>query len=152
MTHRHQGLLLALLATVLLVGCASAPRQREAGAGERIADSALAQLGLPYLYGGSTPQGFDCSGLVSFAYLAAGISVPRTTTDQYRAAREVKVHSIEPGDLLFFRIDSREVSHVGIYAGNGRFVHAPKAGRAVETRPIDDPYYRQRLAGAGRLY
>ncbi len=89
---------------------------------------------------------------MSFAYLAAGISVPRTTTDQYRAAREVKVGSIEPGDLLFFRIDSREVSHVGIYAGNGRFVHAPKAGRPVETRPLDDPYYRERLAGAGRFY
>ncbi len=152
MTATRPGLLLALLATLLLAGCASAPRQREAGTGERIADSALAQLGRPYLYGGSTPQGFDCSGLVSFAYRAAGISVPRTTTDQYRAAREVKMGSIAPGDLLFFRIDSREVSHVGIYAGNGRFVHAPQTGRAVEMRALDDPYYRSRLVGSGRLY
>jgi cell wall-associated NlpC family hydrolase len=152
MTHRHHGLLLALLATLLLVGCASAPRLREPGVGDRIADSALAQLGRPYLYGGSTPQGFDCSGLVRFAYLGAGFSVPRTTIEQFRAAQEVKIGRIAPGDLLFFRIDSRDVSHVAIYAGNGRFVHAPQTGRAVETRPLDDPYYRSRLVRAGRLY
>jgi murein DD-endopeptidase len=152
MTAMRPGLLLALLATLLLVGCASAPPVRESAAGSRIADTALAQLGRPYLYGGSTPQGFDCSGLVTFTHLAAGISVPRTTTDQFRAARVVKMGKIAPGDLLFFRIDSREVSHVGIYAGNGRFVHAPKAGRPVESKPLDDPYYRQRLAGAGRFY
>lgn len=145
-------MLLALLATLLLVGCASAPGVRETGVGAQVSDSALAQVGRPYLYGGSTPQGFDCSGLVRFAYLAAGISVPRTTGEQFREAREVKLGSIAPGDLLFFRIDGREVSHVGIYAGNGRFVHAPQTGRPVETRALDDAYYRQRLVRAGRFY
>lgn len=146
--HGLPGLLLA----ALLTGCASAPRQREQGLGERIAVSALAQVGRPYLFGGSTPQGFDCSGLVRFAYLGAGISVPRTTVDQYRAAREVKIGKLAPGDLLFFRIDSRKVSHVAIYAGDGRFVHAPQTGKAVETRQLDDAYYRKRLVSAGRLY
>lgn len=144
-------LLPALLATLLLVGCA-APRVREASTGERISDSALAQVGRPYLFGGSTPQGFDCSGLVRFAYLATGISVPRTTGEQFRAAREVKMNKLAPGDLLFFRFDGQEVSHVGIYVGNGRFVHAPQTGRPVETRAVEDAWYRARLIRAGRLY
>jgi cell wall-associated NlpC family hydrolase len=153
MTHRlRPGLLLALLATLVLAGCASAPGMRQPGVGERIAGSALAQLGRPYLFGGSTPQGFDCSGLVRFAYLGAGITVPRTTIDQFRAARDVKLGKVQPGDLLFFRIDSREVSHVAIYAGDGRFVHAPQTGKAVEMRQLDDAWYRKRLVGAGRLY
>jgi cell wall-associated NlpC family hydrolase len=153
MTQRlRPGLLLALLAAMVLAGCASAPGVREPGVGERIAGNALAQLGRPYLYGGGTPQGFDCSGLVRFAYLGAGISVPRTTIDQFRAARAVKPGKVQPGDLLFFRIDGREVSHVAIYAGDGRFVHAPQTGKAVETRQLDDDYYRRRLVGAGRLY
>jgi cell wall-associated NlpC family hydrolase len=150
--RRIHGLCLAALALGLLAGCASAPRQREATLGERVAASALAQVGRPYRYGGSTPQGFDCSGLVRYAYLAAGLNVPRTTEDLYRAARRVKLDKLAPGDLLFFRIDSRAVSHVAIYAGDGRFVHAPQSGRAVETRELQDAYYRKRLVAAGRPY
>lgn len=150
--HRIHGLYLAALALALLAGCASAPRQREATLGERVAASALDQVGRPYRYGGSTPQGFDCSGLVRYAYLAAGLTVPRTTEDQYRAAHEVKLSRLQPGDLLFFRIDSRKVSHVAIYTGAGRFVHAPQSGRTVETRELQDAYYRKRLVAAGRLY
>jgi cell wall-associated NlpC family hydrolase len=144
--------LLTLLCALLLAGCASAPRTRAPSAGERIAASALAQVGHPYRYGGSTPAGFDCSGLVQFAYLAAGFTVPRTTGDQYHASRKVKLSRIAPGDLLFFRIDSREITHVGIYAGNGRFVHAPQTGNKVEVRMLDDAWYRTRLVRAGRLY
>jgi murein DD-endopeptidase len=147
-----QSLFLVLLCTAVLTGCASAPRQREATLGERIAAGALAQTGRPYRYGGSTPAGFDCSGLVRYAYLAAGISVPRTTGEQYRKARAVKLGKLAPGDLLFFRIDSRKVEHVAIYTGHGRFVHAPQSGRTVETRTLDDAWYRDRLVGAGRLY
>jgi murein DD-endopeptidase len=150
--RRIHGLFPAALALVLLAGCASAPRQREATVGERIAASALAQVGRPYLYGGSTPRGFDCSGLVRYAYLAAGVTVPRTTRDQYRAAHQVKLSRLEPGDLLFFRIDSRKVSHVAIYAGDGRFVHAPQTGRSVQTGELQDAYFRKRLVAAGRLY
>ncbi len=141
-----------LLLLALLTGCVSAPREREPGLGERIAASAMAQVGRPYLYGGSTPRGFDCSGLVRYAYLAAGLSVPRTTEDQYRAAHAIRMQRLLPGDLLFFRIDSREVSHVAIYIGERRFVHAPQTGKPVETRSLDDAYYRDRLVAAGRLY
>jgi murein DD-endopeptidase len=145
-------LLLVLLLCGTLAGCASVPRPREATLGERIAATALAQIGRPYLYGGSTPEGFDCSGLVRYAYLAAGLDVPRTTTEQFQAVRTIRLETLAPGDLLFFRIDSREVTHVGIYTGEGRFVHAPQSGKSVETRALDDDWYRQRLVSAGRFY
>jgi murein DD-endopeptidase len=144
--------LLALLCALLVTGCSVAPRERERTLGERIADTALTQLGRPYRYGGSTPEGFDCSGLVRFAYLAQGITVPRTTGEQFQAAREVKLARLAPGDLLFFRIDGNAVSHVAIYTGDGRFVHAPQTGRPVETRALDDAWYRSRLVHAGRLH
>lgn len=150
--RRIHGLVPAALAVLLLAGCASAPRRHEATVGERIAATALAQVGRPYHYGGSSPRGFDCSGLVRYAYLAAGVAVPRTTEDQYRAAHKVKLSRLAPGDVLFFDIDSRSVSHVAIYVGSGRFVHAPKSGRSVEKRELQDAYFRNRLVAAGRLY
>ncbi len=149
---RRPELLLTLLGVLLFAGCAGAPRHPETDAGERIANSALAEVGRPYLYGGSTPAGFDCSGLVSYAHLAAGISVPRTTAEQHRAARAIGLRRITRGDLLFFRFDSQEISHVGIYVGDGNFVHAPKSGKTVEIRALDDPWYRSRLVNAARLY
>lgn len=150
---RHTAPSLALLlAALLLTACASGPPARDAGPGARIVASALAQLGRPYRHGGSTPAGFDCSGLVQYAHGAAGIRVPRTTDDQHDAARSVKLGKLAPGDVLFFRIDSRKVSHVAIYTGDGRFVHAPDAGKVVEIRRLDEPYYRERVVGAGRLY
>jgi murein DD-endopeptidase len=143
---------IALLLAMLATGCTTTPRERERVLGERIVDTALMQVGRPYRYGGSTPEGFDCSGLVRFAYLAQGITVPRTTGEQFRASRAVDTRKLAPGDLLFFRIDGREVSHVAIYAGDGRFVHAPQSGRPVETRALDDDWYRSRLVRAGRLH
>lgn len=149
----HPARLPALLLVALLLGaCASAPRVREDGPGARISASAVAQLGRPYRYGGSTPEGFDCSGLVLFAHAAAGIRVPRTTDEQHAAARAVQLRKLVPGDVLFFRIDSRKISHVAIYTGDGHFVHAPDSGKVVEIRRLDEPYYRTRVVGAGRLY
>lgn len=147
-----------LFAILLLAGCASAPpRVREAPAavtttGLSLASTALAQLGRPYKYGGNGPQAFDCSGLVYFIHGQLGIQVPRTTEDQFRAARPVARDRLAPGDLLFFRIDGRKPSHVGIYAGEGRFVHAPQTGRPVEVQPLGDSWYSRRLLKAGRLY
>jgi cell wall-associated NlpC family hydrolase len=148
------------LATLLVTGCAGAParvpggttsRPVEAALGQRILASALGQLGQPYRYGGNGPEAFDCSGLVRFAHAAQGVAVPRTTDGQFQAARPVPANRIEAGDVLFFRFEGPKVSHVAIYAGGGRFVHAPQSGRAVEIRPLDD-WYRRRLVGAGRLY
>jgi murein DD-endopeptidase len=153
-----------LLCCVLLAGCATAPSVippsveasqniPESGqtAGERIVERALQQVGRPYRFGGRGPESFDCSGLVHFAYGAAGIQTPRTTTQQYRLATVIGLADIAPGDLLFFRIDSKGVSHVAIYVGDGYFVHAPQTGRPVEIRTLDDGFYRSRMAGIGRF-
>ena len=119
--------------------------------GSEIAIRAISLLGAPYRYGGSGPVAFDCSGLVRFVYDEVGIEVPRTAAEQFRAADPVRIDDLAPGDLLFFKIHGKRVSHVGIYTGSGRFIHAPQSGRSIELRSLDDDYYRPRLAGAGRF-
>lgn len=129
----------------------SLPGDQGLSMGSEIAIRAISLLGAPYKYGGSGPTGFDCSGLVQFVYEEIGIDVPRTAAEQFRAASPVKLDDLEPGDLLFFKIRGKRVSHVAIYTGSGRFIHAPQTGRAIELRSLDDHYYRPRLAGAGRF-
>ena len=118
--------------------------------GLALARDAQAQVGRPYRHGGHDPAtGFDCSGLVSYVHRGQGLYVPRTAADQHRAARPLPREALRPGDLVFFRIDSRQVSHVGVYVGEGRFVHAPRSGRPVGEAHVDDPYFAERWAGAG---
>ena len=106
-------------------------------------------MGRPYRFGGTTPDGFDCSGLVQYVYAVAGVRLPRTTVEQYRTGEHVKLRELEPGDLLFYRIDGG--NHVVIYVGDGRGVHAPKPGRAVTVAEIDQPWWRERLHTARSL-
>lgn len=125
------------------------------GEGARIAQHAMRYVGVPYRYGGADPsRGFDCSGLVAYVHDQEGISVPRTTAAQYSAAQRVSDSELKPGDLVFFRRQprSRDVSHVGIYTGQRRFVHAPQTGRNVGESSLDEAYYRDRYAGSGRFY
>jgi murein DD-endopeptidase len=157
-------LVLAALATgctPFRPGLPAEPSGREASAGAQqglgavIAQQALAQVGTPYRYGGADPRrGFDCSGLVTYVHASEGVSVPRTAAAQFAAARKVAVADLRAGDLVFYRLvpGSREVTHVGIYTGQGRFVHAPQSGKLVGAASLDDAYYRERFAGAGRLY
>jgi len=117
--------------------------------GERAAAVALQQVGVPYRYGGTTPSGFDCSGLMHYSYAHAGKSVPRTTAALWDALAPIQNHNLRVGDLLFFRI-SGKVSHVGMYLGNGRFVHAPSSGKAVSVASLGTDYYRKAFIRAGR--
>jgi cell wall-associated NlpC family hydrolase len=128
-----------------------APVSPTSTVGNEVAMRAISLLGAPYQWGGSGPTSFDCSGLVRFIHGQLGIDAPRTAAEQFSAATPVDLNRIEPGDLLFFRIKGR-ISHVAIYAGEGRFVHAPQTGRSVELRTLDDEFYRPRLVGAGRLF
>ena len=122
-------------------------------AGNEVVMRALALLGTPYRYGGADPLGgVDCSGLVYFVHQSLGLAVPRTAREQYAAARRVSSDHLEAGDLLFFRFRTREVTHVGIYVGEGRFVHAPQSGKPVTLTRVDDRYYHAHLAGIGRLH
>lgn len=130
------------------------PQERAPVSGPRqlVLNQALGMLGTPYRYGGSTPAGFDCSGLVYYSHQQAGIDLPRTARDQSRRAQPVSGRRLQPGDLVFFRLSGRKVDHVGIYAGNGQFVHAPSSGSQVSVASLENPFWRQRLVGAGNYY
>lgn len=119
--------------------------------GDRAVTVALGQLGVPYRYGGAGPAGFDCSGLVHFAYARAGKVVPRTTGELWRRTAPVGAGETRPGDVLFFRFDGK-MSHVGLYIGDGRFVHAPSSGRHVSVERLDSEPYRTAFIRAARPY
>ena len=115
------------------------------GAAQMAVDTALAQRGDMYLYGATGPDRFDCSGLTSFAYKAAGVSIPRTSSAQSTFGTPVSKADLKPGDLVFFY---SPVSHVGMYIGNGQMVHSSSAGKPVSVASLDSmPSY----AGARRV-
>lgn len=125
------------------------PPSPQAERRQTILESALGQIGRPYLYGGGDGQGFDCSGLVQHVYSEVGVALPRTAAEQARSGRLIKLREAMPGDLVFFR--TRAGTHVGIYVGEGRMVHAPARGKHVTVTSIKVPYWRSRLTGAVRV-
>ncbi len=130
----------------------SAPVDHGKAMGDRIADTALSMVGTPYRFGGSTPQrGFDCSGLVYFAYDQNGMKVPRTSREQRRRAEPVYRRSLKRGDLLFFDTGWKS-GHVGIYIGDSQFVHSPSSGKRVSVVRLDVGYFASRLEQAARLH
>lgn len=151
------GILTALL---LAAGCAGTPaRDLPADAPAAairdlrgpIVQLALSMVGVQYRYGGTHPrEGFDCSGLVYYTYASNGHGVPRTSREQFDVARKITLAEAAEGDLVFFR-DQERLSHVGIYLGGGRFVHAPSSGGSVSVASIDAPYYQRNLVAVGRL-
>ena len=148
------GRILPLFALLALAACGSSPPVPDSSArspGAKAAAVALDQVGVRYRYGGNGPQGFDCSGLVHYAYRQAGVSVPRTTGDLWAAAADVDRNDLRAGDILFFRIEGK-MSHVGMYLGERRFVHAPQSGRRGSVASLDAPFYRKALLRAGRIY
>ncbi len=120
--------------------------------GKKIANLAKSQVGNPYRYGGASPKGFDCSGLVYYTHGKLGIHTPRTSHQQYRIARPIRLVQLESGDVVFFNLGNKKISHVGIYIGKGQFVHAPNTGRKVSTNKLSDPFWKTRIVGGGRLY
>ena len=135
-----------------------APPAMARGAGPK-ALAALAEaqkhMGTPYRWGGSTPQtGFDCSGLVQWAYAQAGVKIPRVTDDADRGAERrppVRRAELLPGDLVFFRDPSGYVYHVGISMGGDKFLHAPRTGDVVKVASLDEPYYKAQFTGGRRF-
>ncbi len=124
------------------------PRAREALA------EARKYLGTPYQWGGESPEtGFDCSGLVQWAYAKAGIQIPRVTDQQILASGATKVgrKHLLPGDLVFFRDASGYVHHVGMSLGGDRFIEAPRTGLKVRISSLKDPYYAQQFTGGRRF-
>ena len=138
--------------SLALAACANAPVARVDARGAAAADQALKMVGKPYRFGGSTPsRGFDCSGLVQYSFRQAGVALPRDTEQQRRASASIRVSSLRRGDLVFFNEGWRRNSHVGIYLGSGKFVHAPSSGGHVRTESLDSPYWKKHLSDARRV-
>ena len=112
---------------------------------------ARAFTGVAYRAGGADPLGFDCSGFVQYLYRQQGIALPRMAHDQFRTGRSIRPGRLAAGDLVFFRISGRRVTHVGIATGDGRFLHAPNVGSRVRIDRIDATYWARRFAGVRRV-
>ncbi|HEY5898614.1 MAG TPA: C40 family peptidase [Burkholderiales bacterium] len=120
-------------------------------ASERAAGFAATMVGRPYRYGGAAPSGFDCSGLVYYSFRQAGVTLPHNTERQRTVSRPVRTSELRRGDLLFFDLEGKKNSHVGIYLGEGRFVHAPSTGKTVRRDRLDAPYWKKHFSEARRL-
>lgn len=108
-------------------------------------------VGKPYRYGGNTPKGFDCSGLVQYSYGRVGIRLPHGTRSLLKVSRPVARSKLQRGDLVFFTQDGKKSSHVAMYLGGGRFVHSPSSGKNVYVAAFDEPYWLSHFAEARRL-
>ena len=123
---------------------------RGVGFSSAVVRSAMGYLGRSYQWAGDGPRGFDCSGLVWRVFAGLGLDLPRSSFDQYEAGVPVPATALLPGDLVFFHTYNSGPSHVGIYVGDGRFVHSA-SDRGVILSSLDEPYYRSRYIGARRL-
>jgi murein DD-endopeptidase len=115
------------------------------------AEKAKEYLGAPYQYGGATPAGFDCSGLVRFSYAAFGVNLPHGTVELRKVTRMIRKRELKKGDLLFFNEEGKKASHVALYLGNGRFIHAPSTGGKVRVDSISKPHWAKALGEIRRV-
>lgn len=141
------------LSLALAAGGCSLPKKVPSGptvAGSRVSNTALSAIGTRYVSGGTTPnKGFDCSGLVCWAYAQNGVSMPRTAREQSKVGSSVSKKSLRAGDLVVFKI--RGGMHTGIYTGKGKFVHSPSRGKTVREDKIDSIYWNDKFV-AGRRH
>ena len=130
-----------------------AAEARNAGKGQEIADYALQFLGSRYVYGGSSPSGFDCSGFTSYVYKQFGYSINRTASDQLKNGVAVSRGELQPGDLVMFKkgSTSKAATHVGLYIGSGQFIHASTATVGVIISSLSESYYSTGFVGARRI-
>lgn len=116
----------------------------------RVIQTAMRYVGVPYVFGGNTPDGFDCSGFTRYVFARGGVSLPRMADEQYALGQSVSKARLEPGDLVFFTTYAPGASHVGIYLGEGKFISATSS-RGVAVDRMDNSYWRARYVGARRL-
>jgi len=120
---------------------------------QRVVLSAKKQLRKRYRWGGASPRtGFDCSGLMQYAYKSIKVNIPRTAREQYKFTKRIPLSKLQAGDLIFFhtRRTRTRVNHVGLYLGEGKFIHAPRRGKRVSVAKLNK-YWRRKTVGAGRI-
>ena len=132
-------------------GASGRPRVHPAdehGLRASLVETARGYLGVPYLFGGTTERGFDCSGLTGAVYRLNGLRLPRSSQAQFEAGHGVELDEAQPGDLVFFATAGGvRVSHVGLYLGQGAFLHAPRPGQRIRQDELTDRYYRKTFVG-----
>lgn len=122
-------------------------------AGEEVVEFAKTFIGTPYVYGGTSPSGFDCSGFVYYVYKYFGVTLNRVAQDQSRNGYIVERADLKPGDILLFsRTLDGHITHVGIYVGDGKFIHSPQTGKTVEIVSMSTGYYNYGYVGARRIF
>lgn len=132
------------------VQVAEVPKQQVSrSSSSTLVDNALSLKGVPYVFGGTSKSGFDCSGYTQYVFKGSGISLPRSSSEQFNMGSSVKKEQLQAGDLVFFTTYTEGPSHVGIYLGGGNFVHASNSG--VRTTSLSDSYYASRYVGARRV-
>lgn len=130
----------------------AAPSRPVSNVRKQVIETATALVGTPYKFGGATPAGFDCTGYVRYVFReAAGLTLPRTSIDQIQHGDPLSPQQLQPGDLVYFRIDRKKDLHLGIYLGDGQFIHAPSSGGAVNIQSLRMDYWRTRFLGARRV-
>jgi len=136
-----------------LGGPLQSARNAFGGKASEMVMQAMGFLGVPYKKGGTSEEkGFDCSGFVRYMYeKSVGLVLPRRAEEQAKVTEEISRSELKPGDLVFFNTLKRTFSHVGIYVGDGKFIHAPRPGKAVRVDDMREAYWQQRFNGARRV-
>ena len=136
-----------------LGGPLQSARNAFGGKASELVMQAMGLLGVPYKMGGTSEEkGFDCSGFVRYMYeKSVGLVLPRRAEEQAKVTEEISRSELKPGDLVFFNTLKRTFSHVGIYVGDGKFIHAPRPGKAVRVDDMREAYWQQRFNGARRV-
>lgn len=130
-----------------------APRREKSDMGAIAARTAERFVGIPYRWGGDTVvDGMDCSGFARAVYNLCGVNIPRTSREQYLVGDVVGKGELKDGDLVFFGASAEAITHVGIFVGNGRFVHAPRRGDDIKVSTLDESYFQKRFVGAKRYF
>ena len=143
--------LIPVFASFMIATGMGATNTAEAATKEQLISTANKYIGVPYVYGGTTSKGLDCSGFTQLVFKNLGITIPRTSSQQYNTGKAISKANLQTGDLVFFNTSGAGVSHVGIYTGNNKFIHSA-TNKGVITSSINDPYYwGSRYVGAKRV-
>ena len=122
----------------------------DSGQGAQVVATGKKYIGVPYVFGGTTPKGFDCSGFLQYVFKQVGFNIPRLADEQYKLGKPAKTSQLEPGDLVFFSTYEPGASHCGIYVGDGNFMHA-SSSKGIRIDSLNNEYWRPRFLGARKI-